>query len=151
MIELLLILLLEEEGYREDCYLCSEGYVTVGIGTRVHSEPTDTVDGYCIKVSREAALALARRDAERAQEIILNSKHRETFLQLDTARQVVLVSMAYQMGYGVLRFEKMWAALAEGDWEEAQIEALDSRWAKQTRARALRHSEVLLTGVPTRY
>ena len=151
-IDLVLEILMHEEGYREECYLCSEGYVTVGIGTRVYDKPVDTARGFCIQVSREAAEELARRDIERAISIIeSNESKKRIFRGLDDNRKAVLVSMAYQMGYGVLKFENMWSAHRVSDWETAQLEALDSLWARQTRGRALRHSEVLLTGEATEY
>ena len=40
----------------------------------------------------------------------------------------------------------MIAALERGDYNEASLQALDSRWAKQTVARAERHAAVLATG-----
>lgn len=53
--------------------------------------------------------------------------------------QRALVSMAYQLGVsGLLNFRRMLAALERGDRYEAAVEALDSRWANQTRARAER-------------
>ena len=65
------------------------------------------------------------------------SKAKGFFIQLPETVQEVLVEMAYQMGVsGLLKFKKMWAALAERDYETAAKEALDSRWAKQTPNRA---------------
>ena len=55
--------------------------------------------------------------------------------------------MAYQMGVdGLFKFKKMIAALGKGDWNEAAHQALDSRWAKQTPARAERHAAVIANG-----
>ena len=50
-----------------------------------------------------------------------------------------LLMMAYQMGVPRLsKFAKMWAALEEGQYTKAKVEALDSAWAKQAPARARR-------------
>ena len=55
--------------------------------------------------------------------------------------------MAYQIGVnGLLKFKKMISAIEFGDWEEAERQALDSKWAKQTPARAHRHAKVIRTG-----
>ncbi len=49
----------------------------------------------------------------------------------------VLVEMQFQMGVaGTAKFKKMWAALEAGDYELAAKEGLDSKWHKQTPARA---------------
>jgi lysozyme len=53
--------------------------------------------------------------------------------------QVILLEMAYQMGCrGVGKFDNMWNALEVGDYRVAADEMLDSRWARQTPARANR-------------
>lgn len=53
--------------------------------------------------------------------------------------QRALVNQAYQLGVnGLLNFRKMLAALQRGDRLEAAAEALNSRWAAQTPARARR-------------
>lgn len=62
-------------------------------------------------------------------------------------RQSIIISMAYQMGIkGVLGFGNMWSAIRKGDWDKAADEALDSRWARQTPARAHRHATVMQAG-----
>lgn len=55
-----------------------------------------------------------------------------------------LVNMAYQLGVsGLLNFRRMLAALQRGDRYEAAIEALDSRWSRQTPARAQRIAKLI--------
>lgn len=67
--------------------------------------------------------------------------------QLDDNRQTALMLMAYQMGVGgVLRFEDMWKALRDKDWNAAAEEALDSGWARRFRSRARFIAEILRTG-----
>lgn len=78
------------------------------------------------------------------------SKHPQiaaAFANCNQARQCILISMAYQMGVvGLTHFGKMLAALEVGAWQEAETQALESRWAKQTPNRANRHAHTLLTG-----
>ena len=53
-------------------------------------------------------------------------------------------SFFYQLGYdGGMKFEKMWKALEQNDYQTAAKEALDSNWAKQTPERANRFAEFL--------
>jgi len=66
---------------------------------------------------------------------------------LSSNRQMALLNLSYQVGVnGVLNFKKMIAALAIGHWDRAYIEALDSKWAKQTPNRAKRVATVLKNG-----
>ena len=56
----------------------------------------------------------------------------------------LIVEMIFQLGgRGVSKFRKMWAALREDppNYFEAHVQMLDSRWAKQTPARAVEMAE----------
>ena len=58
-----------------------------------------------------------------------------------------LCNMAYNLGVPrLLGFERMWAALAAGDYERAADEALDSKWARQVGARAARVAALIREG-----
>ena len=64
---------------------------------------------------------------------------------LTEQRQNALIEMAYQLGVtGLLGFKNMWAAIESGDFDKARYEALNSKWAKQTPARASSVSKGLL-------
>ena len=64
------------------------------------------------------------------------------------SRQAVLVSMAYQMGVsGLSGFRNTLKAVADGQWADAAKGMLDSKWARQTPARANRHANQMLSGV----
>ena len=56
----------------------------------------------------------------------------------------ILYNMVYQMGVkGVLNFKNMIKALEAKDYKRAGDEMLDSKWAKQTPARANRLSKAM--------
>jgi lysozyme len=56
----------------------------------------------------------------------------------------VLIEMVFQLGVGgVSKFKKMWSGLQEQDYNEASIQMLDSRWAKQTPSRANSLAQVM--------
>ncbi len=131
------------EGYRAEPYYCSEGYPTIGIGERIG--PKDApLESYQFTVSHRVATVWL---TEAVVEIVEQLKDLEWFDKLDGNRQTVIISMAYQMGVeGLLGFKKTIAALERGDWLEAKMQALDSRWYAQTSKRALHHAQVLLTG-----
>ena len=133
-----------EEGFRKAPYKCSEGYPTVGFGTKISDNKELNLKDLDIEVSRSQAREWLERDVDKIIHKIANSSNNVTFLSLDNDRRAIITSMAYQMGtYGLSRFKKMWAALEDGNWEEAGIQALDSLWAKQTPERAMRHAKIL--------
>lgn len=69
------------------------------------------------------------------------------FKDLDTARQGVLLNMAYQMGIdGLLGFKNTLKMVEEGDYAGAAKGMLHSLWATQTPERAKRLSKQMETG-----
>jgi len=60
-------------------------------------------------------------------------------LKISDDAKIIICEMIFQLGgRGVSKFRKMWAALQEDppNYFEAHVQMLDSRWAKQTPARA---------------
>ena len=74
----------------------------------------------------------------------------ETFFvypALNDTRRGVLIEMIFQMGSkGVAKFVNFLDAAAEGDWQKAHDEMLNSRWAKQTPERAEKLAKIFLNG-----
>ena len=113
----------QEEGFSGTVYKCTEGFDTVGYGTK---------------------LPLTKEESE----LILNHRLNQTKAQLtsylydlDIKQEAwdILFNMAYQLGVnGVLKFKKMIEALRSKDYKEASKQGLDSLWAKQTPQRANR-------------
>ena len=67
--------------------------------------------------------------------------------RLDSARQMVIMGMIFNMGNRFDQFKKMIAALEVGDYQEASVQMMDSRWAKTVKGRAVELSEQMKTGV----
>ena len=118
----------QEEGFKGIVYKCTEGFDTIGYGTR---------------------LPLSEKEAEMILEYRLNilkgnlssSLH---MLDIDKKAWDILYNMVYQMGVkGVLNFKNMIKALEAKDYKRAGDEMLDSKWAKQTPARANRLSKAM--------
>jgi len=106
----------KNEGYRQWAYECPAGYLTIGYGTRITSPGPG--------VSEDIAHRLLIEEVSRIKRELDNY---EPFWALNPVQQDALVEMAYQMGVkGLMSFKKMWRALDDGDWYEAQLEALDS-------------------------
>lgn len=132
-----------EEGYREKVYRCSEGYPTIGIGTKIGPKNAP-LSNYIFKVSQRVAKVMLD---DEVVDIIGRLNNLTWYHSLDESRQIIIQSMCYQMGVdGVLKFRKMIDALSRGHWNEAASQALDSLWARQTPKRAHRHAEVLRNG-----
>ncbi len=118
----------QEEGFRGTIYKCTEGFDTIGYGTR---------------------LPLSEKEAEMILEYrlnILKDNLSSSLYMLDIDKKAwdILYNMVYQMGVkGVLNFKNMIKALEAKDYKRAGDEMLDSKWAKQTPARANRLSKAM--------
>lgn len=114
------------------------GYETIGYGTLIDAQKGGGL------YEEEAIFILEHRLTKIC--IVLNDKF-EWFEDLTEGRKRALCNMAYQLGIsGLLKFKKMLAALAGGDYEKAFEEALDSKWAGQTPVRAGRVAKLLKEG-----
>lgn len=133
-----------EEGFRDKPYLCSAGYVTIGYGTKLHKRKGMNPANFPLTINEAAGAEMLNDDIREVLNAINRSKQAEVFNGLSQVRKDIILSMAYQLGVsGVLRFKKTWKYLAKGQYEEASIEMLDSKWYKDTPARAERHAEVM--------
>lgn len=118
----------QEEGFKGTVYKCTEGFDTIGYGTR---------------------LPLSEKEAEMILEYRLNILKGNLsgslyMLDIDKKAWDILYNMVYQMGVkGVLNFKNMIKALEAKDYNRAGDEMLDSKWAKQTPARANRLSKAM--------
>ena len=143
----LMQLMVDEEGFRAEPYLDTKKLWTLGIGhclERAYITPEawkHLLDNKLIEVriTREGAEYLAQQRLELVELGV--SRLFKNWDQLNETRQLVLLSMGYQMGTdGVAKFVKMRAAIERGDFVEAAKEGLDSKWAKvDSPARAKRH------------
>jgi len=132
-------LLIEDEGLRLKPYRCTEGKLTIGVGRNLDD----------VGITREEAMMLLDHDITRATNAAAEVVGRDVFGALSPTRQNALISMAFQMGRdGLADFRAMLQGVRVGDWQAAYLQALDSKWAKQTPARAQRIATMLLTGEP---
>jgi lysozyme len=133
--EKLIELIKREEGFRDRLYKCSAGKWTIGFGYNIEDRG----------LPKDICEELLRRDIEELSEWA--AQQFPWWHRIGEARQMALLSMAYQLGRAkLLAFKKMLKAIGEADWERAYREALDSRWARQTPQRAERTAKMLLKG-----
>lgn len=112
------------EGWRDKAYQDTEGIWTIGYGTNLQE----------LRINKDLGERWLRDQAEIAYKA---AKRFPEFELLNSARQNVFVEMVYNMGPSrVAGFKNMLAAIRDGDWEEAAIQMLDSKWARQVGNRA---------------
>lgn len=126
-------LLKEDEGFRSDVYLDSEGNRTILYGINLDANPF---------TKREGALILKERTT-----FLYSALHRKHgFRMLSANRQAVIVNMAYNMGLtGFYGFKRMIAAIGRKDYPDAALEILDSKAARKLPKRYKRLAKIMKT------
>jgi lysozyme len=112
-----------------------QGHPTIGVGRLLTSDRG---------ISHEEAKSLLMNDLKWVAE---KAEGYGFWHKLDTARQMVIMNMIFNMGNRFDQFKKMHAALERGDYQEASVQMLDSVWAKQVKSRATHLAEQMREGV----
>ena len=125
------------EGVRTHAYKCSADYITVGVGRNIDE------DGGLGLSDDEIDYLLANDIKRCKQELVALS----WFVDLDEVRQDALINLCFNLGLTrLLGFRNAMAAMAEGDYEKAAEEFLDSRWATQVGQRAVEVTNMIRSG-----
>lgn len=141
-----------EEGFREKPHIDTEGYPTVGTGFKIGPKGAP-LSHYQFTLPEEVSDVWLQSLVDTAlARMVMNKPIIEAMEGCSVPRKDVLVSMAYQMGVaGLAGFKNTLAMIARGDFDGASAGMLNSKWAKQTPARAKRHAEVMRTGTYDAY
>ena len=135
-----------EEGKKLKAYKDSLGILSIGIGHNLRARPKIGDWKIPSTITEDECSVIFNQDVQDTIEALAEGYPRIKFL--DPARRDAVIQMAFQLGVaGVLAFHNMFIALDKGDWRIASKEALDSKWAKQTPARAKRVAKQILTGI----
>lgn len=113
------------------------GHPTIGVGRNVAK------DG--LGISQEEAEFMLMNDIERVEEEIKNFP----IENLNEARRAIIIDMAFNMGisrFNTKKWPKFFQAIANEDYGTASKEMLDSNWARQTKRRSKRLSDMMLLG-----
>lgn len=125
------------EGVRNFAYKCSADMITIGVGRNI-----DENGG--LGLSMDEIDYLLANDIQRCRTEL------ETFSwfdDLDSVRQDALINLCFNLGMTrLLGFKNALARMAEGKYQEAADEFLDSRWATQVGYRANDVAEMIKTG-----
>ena len=127
-----------EEKYVREAYQDHLGFWTIGIGRLIDKRKGGGL-------TREEAFYLLENDIGKAIKGLRAAL--PWFDGLSDARQRALVNMAFQMGVeGLLGFKNTLALMQQGKFAEAAQNALKSKWAQQTPARAKRVTDMIREG-----
>lgn len=121
-----------EEGFRGDAYVDTEGFPTIGYGTK-------------LPLSKEEAEILLMLRLENMQKE-LHGRMFKAYGDVELPSQVwdILYHMSYQLGVPkLMNFKKTLGYIVTGQYRLASEEMLDSLWARQTPNRAMRLSVML--------
>ncbi len=137
--ELLRKELMQDEGLKLESYQDTVGLWTIGVGHLLGKERR------MLKITLREAIALLDcdiLDAEEALDRSIPFWHR-----LDDVRQRALMNMSFNLGARLGGFVNFKTALALGNWKVAREQMLDSKWADQVHARAIRLADMIEKGV----
>lgn len=168
-----------DEGFRANMYKCTAGKRTIGIGRNLddvgltHIElaylmgnqqcdiddlgyvyASGGIDFATFEMTQEQAYYLLENDIQTAiTGLIRVFRDHSMPIVTSNPRHIALISMMFNLGYGRFRgFKKMILAVKNDDWDEASVQAKDSRWYKQVGSRGKRLCYTLQTGrLPSAY
>tara|TARA_R110002126_G_scaffold191391_1_gene339523 strand:+ start:805 stop:1224 length:420 start_codon:yes stop_codon:yes gene_type:complete len=131
-------MLRQHEGLETHAYTDTVGKVTIGVGRNI-----DPNGG--LGLSDDEIDYLLANDVKR-----VNGELARAFSWYKTvapARKDAMMDMCFNMGLPRLKkFKKALAAMAMGDYNEAAIEFLDSRWSSQVGQRAITITDMIRSG-----
>jgi len=130
--------LIRDEGSVSHAYEDSLGFTTIGVGRLIDFRRGGGLrDG-------EIDFLLDNDIEEKTAQVLAALPWAS---KLSETRRAVLINMAFQLGIGgLLQFKRALGSIEDGQYAEAAAEMLDSTWAKQTPARALRLAKQMETG-----
>lgn len=124
-----------DEGNKAKPYTDTVGKLTIGVGRNLTDRGLSPDE---VNYLLNNDIHIATQDAKKLV---------PAFDKLDDVRQEVLVNMAFNLGLDRLGgFKKFLAAVNAGNFAKASVEMLDSVWAKQVGARAIRLSNAMRAG-----
>ena len=146
--------LMFEEGYRGEPYLCPAGAETIGYGHNLSANPLTDNDCAALGIDMDKPLNLTKAQAEALlcrdlDNLIVPAAYRifnaDNWTAFGGVRRAALGSMIYQLGEtGFAGFRGLVSHVLRHDWTGAADAALDSKWARvDSPARAKRHAKAL--------
>ena len=142
--------LIVHEGLRLKPYKCPAGYLTIGVGRNVETNPITEEEKKVVGdwergITENGAKYLLKNDILKAHKDC--KRFVEGYKDLDDERQYALLDMCFNLGIiGLLKFRKMLYAMSIGDYRGAAKECLNSKYAKDVGKRAVRIARTIEKG-----
>lgn len=134
----LLDMLKRHEGVMYYVYDDHLGYATIGVGRCIEKNVG-------LGLSHDEIEYLLQNDVKRCIEEL--DSNFPWYRNLCEARRDAMINLCFNLGLPRLKkFVKALAAMEAGNYEEAAVEFLDSRWAKQVGTRALEVTHMIRSG-----
>lgn len=134
----LLDMLKRHEGVMHYVYDDHLGYATIGVGRCIEKNVG-------LGLSHDEIEYLLQNDVKRCIEEL--DANFPWYRNLCEARRDAMINLCFNLGLPRLKkFVKALAAMEAGNYEEAAVEFLDSRWAKQVGSRALEVTHMIRSG-----
>lgn len=125
----------KDEGLRLTPYVDTAGKITIGYG---HNLSDNGITPHEADEWLDGDITAHVHDLLKAFPVVQT---------LNAARRVVLANMCFNLGIQRLsEFTKMWIAIHDHDYVKAANEMLNSHWAKQVGARAMRLAGYMAAG-----
>ena len=136
--ENLIEMLKRHEGVETHAYKCTADKTTIGVGRNIQKDSG-------LGLSEEERYFLLSNDIIRCMKEL--KQEYTWFSDLDEVRSAAVVDAFFCLGATRFRgFEKMIACFEIADYKMASIELLDSKFARQTKIRALELSDQIKSG-----
>lgn len=131
-----------DEGVVDEIYLDHLGFKTFGAGHLVKESDPEFTQPVGTKVSSERINECFREDLRTT--LFDCERLYPHFYELPENAQMVIASMAFNLGRPKLsKFKNMKAAVDAGNYVEASVQMLDSRWAQQLPNRSARLAKMM--------
>ncbi|QBZ71748.1 hypothetical protein [Pseudomonas phage KP1] len=112
-----------DEGEVLHAYTDSKGYLTIGIGVLIDKRKGGGI------TKEESTYLFHNRMTAKNRELMARFPW---MAKLDEVRRAVFLNMAFQMGVeGVAGFKNALKAASVGNYTQAAVEMLDSKWARE--------------------
>ena len=138
----LIAILKRHEGVMTHAYKDTEGVLTIGCGRNISGEEPHKGLG----VSEDEIEYMLQNDIERTIKEL--SREYPWFNELEEgARRDAIINLHFNLGRARFAgFKKAIGHMEMGDHDQAALEFLDSRWAKQVKGRAIEVTDMIKTG-----
>jgi lysozyme len=150
--------LILHEGLKLHRYKDTKGFWTLGVGFNLDARGKiefERLIGRALNltcdITRVEALRVLNHDIQKYEGEVLRLWPAYVFL--DEVRQRVCLDMAFNMGYGAMKFKNTMKYIVKRDWPKAAYNMWQSKWADDVgdgpglkRDRADRLTEMMLTG-----